>query len=129
VQRDAGGSLAEPDAGLPGLLGDALALLDHRMGEPHDPLDPRAGGRGHLLGRLAGADAGLDDPRRQLDARVDVDLGQPAGVATGRGAHPVVDGEQEPLALGAVGTLGGQHEASPVVGERHEAQRAHGRTS
>ena len=37
-------------------------------------------------------------------------------------------GELELLAL-AVGAVGGQHHALPVVGERHEAQRAHGRTS
>ena len=35
---------------------------------------------------------------RQFGAEVDVDLGEPAGVAPGGGAQPVVDGELEPLA-------------------------------
>ena len=126
----AGGALAQPHAGVAGLLGDALALLDDRVGEPHDPLDAGARGGGDLLRGLAGADAGLDHPRGQLGAEVDVDLGQPAGVAARGGAQPVVDRELELLAaVGGVRAVGRQDQALPVVGERHEAQRAHGRTS
>ena len=62
----------------------------------------------------------------QLGAEVHVDLGEPAGVPAGGGAHRSSIGELEPLAL-AVGAVGGQDQALPVVGERHEAQRAHGR--
>ena len=70
----------------------------HRVGEPHDPLDPGAGGGGDLLRGLAGPDAGLDHPRGELGAEVDVDLGQAAGVPACRGAQPVVDRQLEPLA-------------------------------
>ena len=93
-----GRALAQPDPRLAGLLGDPRALLQHGVGEAHDPLDAGARGRGDLLGRLAGADARLDDPGRQLGAEVDVDLGEPAGVAAGGGAQPVVDGQLEALA-------------------------------
>ena len=85
----------QPDAGLLRLLGDPGALLEDRVGEPHDPLDPGAGGGGDLLRGLAGADAGLDDPRRQFGAEVDVDLGEPAGVAAGGRAQAVVDRQLE----------------------------------
>jgi hypothetical protein len=122
LQRTARGALRQPDAGLEGLLGHPGALLQHRVGEPHDALHAGARRGGHLLRRLAGPDPGLDHPRGQLGAEVDVDLGEPAGIAARGGADAVVDGQLELLAVAGVPAVGGEDEALPVVGERHETQ-------
>jgi hypothetical protein len=116
----------EPDPRLAGLLGEARALLQHGVGEAHDPLDAGAGGRGHLLGGLAGADAGLDHPRGQ--AVVGLDLAETVGVAARRGPEPVVDGQLEALpVVGPVAAVDGEDQAAAVLGQAHEAQGAHGR--
>ncbi len=129
VEDDGRRALGQPDAGLAGLLGDAFPFLQDRVGEAHDPLDAGTGRRGDLLRRLTAADPLLDDARGQFGPEVDVDLGEPPGVAAGRGTEPVVDRQLEPFAGLGVVALDGEHQARPVVGERHEAQCAHRRTS
>jgi hypothetical protein len=126
LQRHRRRALRQPDPGVAGLLGDPDALLQHGVGEAHDPLDRRPGGMRDLLGRLAGADAGLDHAGRQRVAQVDVDLGDPVGVAARGGPETVVDRHEEPVSrVRGVRPVRGEHQVLAVVGESHEAQGAH----
>ena len=62
-QRGARSAGLEPGAA--GVLGEHGPLLQHRAGVAQHPVDRHAGDAGHVLGGLAGADAGLDVAGRQ----------------------------------------------------------------
>ena len=106
-----------------GVLGQHRPLLQHRTGVAQHPVDRHAGDAGHVLGRLAGADAGLDVARRERRRRRrwSNDCAGGAG-RSGRSMRgdAIVDRQREQAA-----DLVGEHQRLAVLGEGDEAYGPH----
>jgi len=123
MDRIAGAAAAWPlpgDPRLARLLGHPGALLQHRVGEAHDPLDPGAGGLGDLLGGLAGADPRLDVTGAQGAFHLHLQLAESGMVAPEGRAEPVVDGYGELLT-----GVADEDQALAVLAQPHRGEVLH----